>query len=212
MLPNVVPVTVIVVAVGLSACRRACAAGLVVPPIPGMLTVVLDARRSLMSAPPCGSLPAVATEFPLMFRQTAFVSPARIPLSEWMPCSELIASAKFDTVLFVTCRVQRGTAFARFEHDAAVEVLPDLIVVDQRRVRTARTPRADDDAERLRRTRADDRRIANHVVLDRAAERAGAAALVDVDGAALAVPPERHCNGAVVRNVVGDRAVERRTE
>lgn len=45
MLLKVVPVTVIVVALGLSAARRACASVLVVPPIPGMLTVVFEPRR-----------------------------------------------------------------------------------------------------------------------------------------------------------------------
>ena len=37
-----------------------------------------------------------------MFRQTALVSPPMMPLSEWMPCNELTASAKSESVLFVT--------------------------------------------------------------------------------------------------------------
>lgn len=76
------PVTVIVVAVGLFACSKVAAFALVEPATPGSLTVVLEPRRNLMSAPPAGSLPAVATELPLICKQTALLSAARIPLSE----------------------------------------------------------------------------------------------------------------------------------
>src|SRR6185503_3675553 len=63
---NPLPVTVTVVAEGLSASNRFVASALVVPAMPGMATVVEEPRRTRMSAPPAASLPAVATELPLM--------------------------------------------------------------------------------------------------------------------------------------------------
>ena len=87
MLLNVVPVTVIVVAVGLSAARRVCASVLVVPPIPGMLTVVFDPRRTLMSAPPAGSLPAVANPYTAEAR----CRPREV---RFMPGSVILAGAR----------------------------------------------------------------------------------------------------------------------
>ena len=135
-----------------------------------------------------------------------------MPLSEWIPCNELVASAKFDTVLFVI------VAFNAAAPSPASLTMPRssycrTVLLSISVVCEPPAPRAlDDNSERLQRTRIDDRRIADEVVLDAPIERTSAAALVHVDHAALTIADQRRYGRAVIRDVVIEGAVERCTQ
>ena len=197
---------------GIERLQTGLAAAVFVPPIPGMATVVLFPRRTLMSAPPCGSLPAVATELPLMFRQTALVSPTKMPLSEWMPCSELTASAKSDTVLFVTVAFSAAlpspasSTMPRSKYCRTWLLLINVVCDPPAPLAPTMMPNASDEPEPT--TAGSPMTLFSMLPL----KVPGAAALVDVDRSALPVAPERHRDRAIVRDVIGERPVERCTE
>ena len=131
-----------------------------------------------------------------------------MPLSEWIPCNELMASAKFDTVLFVI------VAFNAAAPSPASLTMPRssycrTVLLSISVVCEPPAPRVPiDDSERLERTGIDYGRVADEVVLDAAIVGSSAATLVHVDHAALTITHQRYRGRAVIRDVVIKRAVE----